>query len=730
MRRELDLIVLEYLRRRGYIHAMRCLEEESGLQVESLGQDASFLRSLVLDGRWGEVDTLLEPLERANPVAHAAAYRYLLRQRLLERLETGGGDEDGGLEALVQILRALEDISAPDEFRKVCKCLTLSHVKEDPDLKDWTVYRGRMGCFEAVQRLLSPLLNEEERAGDEKWDEHRKSLVPPGQLESIASRALEWAEETQGVAGHSLLLSSIYRTDGPCSPDMTLGFLGAVNFSPKSPQTGAGQDDIHQSYMGWESSSGPITKESKRILYSSIAASVDHRSDEGEGKGEPLDEGEQKTACSPPRDSHVVDSPVVEPSQSPSAAVAWEINLEPAKRQPFMGKSKGDQKMIATYDTDEEGDDESKNASHMVLSPIKHRTPRKSTVNTTSLQSTRVKGGGYAAFRSHHVTALSPVTLLEESHPIRIASFDRTGSRFAVGCNNRTLRICEAPDDSDLVCNTGGAVDAVTLVERPAHHKGSIYCLSWDSSSSLIATGSNDKTIRIIGMGSQGEEHVPHDFIIRGMGGTVRDVEFSPQSCSSLLLAVGTGNCLCGIWDAVNPHEPVLTFEGGGGDTHCGRWLEPDKLAVTGNDVGQLNIWDCRSRELAFSVDAAGSNGSIEAVKIRTGGPDDQVWAAVGMKNGSVALVDLRQRTILQTLDEHADECRCVDFSPDGQWLVTGGFDSVIATHRVVTQQSILQPISKLKGHGGRILSLNWHPFRPEILSTSTDCSVTLWSLS
>lgn len=39
---------------------MRALERETGVEADVLGEDAAFLRTLVMDGRWDETITLLE----------------------------------------------------------------------------------------------------------------------------------------------------------------------------------------------------------------------------------------------------------------------------------------------------------------------------------------------------------------------------------------------------------------------------------------------------------------------------------------------------------------------------------------------------------------------------------------------------------------------------------------------------------------------------------------------
>ena len=40
--------------------------------------------------------------------------------------------------------------------------------------------------------------------------------------------------------------------------------------------------------------------------------------------------------------------------------------------------------------------------------------------------------------------------------------------------------------------------DAVVVYKGNKHHKGSIYCLAWSPLGDIIATGSNDKTIKMM----------------------------------------------------------------------------------------------------------------------------------------------------------------------------------------------------------------------------------------
>ena len=44
---------------------------------------------------------------------------------------------------------------------------------------------------------------------------------------------------------------------------------------------------------------------------------------------------------------------------------------------------------------------------------------------------------------------------------------------------------------------------AEVVFKRGKHHKGSIYCVAWNATGDLVATGSNDKTIKMMRFDSE-----------------------------------------------------------------------------------------------------------------------------------------------------------------------------------------------------------------------------------
>lgn len=61
---------------------------------------------------------------------------------------------------------------------------------------------------------------------------------------------------------------------------------------------------------------------------------------------------------------------------------------------------------------------------------------------------------------------------------------------FAVTVSCVPWRVCDRSDHQ--------VQPADVIIKRVKHHKGSIYCVAWNNHGNLIATGSNDKTIRLM----------------------------------------------------------------------------------------------------------------------------------------------------------------------------------------------------------------------------------------
>lgn len=86
---------------------------------------------------------------------------------------------------------------------------------------------------------------------------------------------------------------------------------------------------------------------------------------------------------------------------------------------------------------------------------------------------------------------------LEDVQAIRAIDVHPSGKYFSVGSNSKTLRICAYPETRNIRADSVPQ-PAKVLYKKGKHHLGSIYCVAWSPSGRLIATGSNDKLVKIV----------------------------------------------------------------------------------------------------------------------------------------------------------------------------------------------------------------------------------------
>src|SRR5690606_21798741 len=100
--------------------------------------------------------------------------------------------------------------------------------------------------------------------------------------------------------------------------------------------------------------------------------------------------------------------------------------------------------------------------------------------------------------------------------------------------------------------------------------------------------------------------------------------------------------------------------------------------------------------------------------------PDGRRLAAPSWNDAQVRVWD-DQGTLIATLKGHRGGGHSVDWSPDSQWLATGGGDSV----RLWTPDGTPGPV--MTGHTDEVHPVAWSPDGQWLASSATDCTVRLW---
>ncbi|XP_074655011.1 WD repeat-containing protein 47-like isoform X2 [Tubulanus polymorphus] len=317
-----------------------------------------------------------------------------------------------------------------------------------------------------------------------------------------------------------------------------------------------------------------------------------------------------------------------------------------------------------------------------------------------------------------------PVTRFEDQQAIRSVAFHPSGNYYAVGSNTKVLRVCTFPNVAEL--KDGHLTSEPNIVYKSSkHHKGSIYCVAWNELGDLIATGSNDKTIKMIRYDSQTHQAVGPEVELNHHDGTVRDMVFMQDTSnrSSLLISGGAGDCKIYITDC-ETGTPIRVLSGHSGHIYSlHTW--GGCMFVSGSQDKTARFWDLRASTAISVVPSPGQGSPFASVCVDMSGR----LLASGHEDTSCMLWDIRGARMVQTYKPHASDVRSARFSPNAFYLLTGSYDNRIMLTDL--HGDLTQPLPRVvvAEHTDKVIQCRWHPQQLAFVSTSADKTVTCWGL-
>uniref|UniRef100_A0A915C5R0 WD repeat-containing protein 47 n=1 Tax=Parascaris univalens TaxID=6257 RepID=A0A915C5R0_PARUN len=318
-----------------------------------------------------------------------------------------------------------------------------------------------------------------------------------------------------------------------------------------------------------------------------------------------------------------------------------------------------------------------------------------------------------------------PVSRYEDAQAIRAVAFHPSGRYFALGTNSKQMLICKYPDMRHFRPEASArGVDVI--LSRPKQHRGSVYCLGFNPTGELLATGSNDKSLRLMAfntelckIGAEMELNI-HD-------GTVRDIVFMEDSMNrnTVLVSGGAGNCRIHLTDCSSGHT-FASYQG-----HIapilGLYTWGSGCFVSCSQDKTVRFWDLRSPQAINIVTANNKIASapVTSVCVDPGGK----LLVSGHEDASVMLYDIAGGRVVQIFRPHGDEVRTVRFSNAAYYLLSGSYDKRV----VITDMrgDLMAPLMYLPvaEHNDKVIQCRWHPHDFSFLSTSADRTAVLWAL-
>jgi eukaryotic-like serine/threonine-protein kinase len=304
--------------------------------------------------------------------------------------------------------------------------------------------------------------------------------------------------------------------------------------------------------------------------------------------------------------------------------------------------------------------------------------------------------------KSHHLEG--------HSNAIFSVAVSSNGQRIATGSLDHTVRIWTAntmtPDSWAFTNHTHG-----------------VWAVAFSPDGRHVASGSWDKTARVW------DPNNGKELAIIKQADAVFSVAFSPDGQT---VATGSKDGTVQLWDASSGAHRQ-TFEGHERPVFSVSFSPDGRRIISGSDDETARVWDITTGKALRVLKGHGSRiGSVayspDGQRIITGGGavrfsphGEEVDFTVGDDNAA-KVWDAGSGGDVLTLEGHTGAVSSVDFSADGQWVVSGSFDGTARVWDVRTGQVI----STARGHGAPIRAVAFLPDGKRFVTGSFDGTATV----
>jgi len=326
-----------------------------------------------------------------------------------------------------------------------------------------------------------------------------------------------------------------------------------------------------------------------------------------------------------------------------------------------------------------------------------------------------------------HRDAVISVAFLPTGDRLLSASFDRTVRTWDVqsGQHVHTMAgyalalyaLAWSPDGRFLVSSSSEAT--LTLWDVPTRalvlvlrgHRQGAYAVAWSRAGNRIASGSVDHTVRIWDAQTGACTH-----ILQGHTDRISSVDWSVDG---RWLASGSYDRSVRLWDMQEGASRV-------GSEHTGVvnavvWSPDGTLVASAAEDGMVLVWRATDGDLLRRFEHA---GPVLALCWSPNG-EQLVSGAVDGAKGVVSLWDVRQGTLVRTLEGHRGFIMGVEWSRAYDLLVSAGADGTVRWWN--PEQGV--PLARVQAHEAWARAVRVSPDGKTVASCGEDGVIQLWDM-
>ena len=704
---DIILFIMDFLYNEHLDKALISLEQETNISLFNYPKELLVLRNLILEGNWAESEEIINSINQNN--INNFPYRKVIfelkKQQFLEAVESEPNQNNNGgdVENLVAQLKYLQTLCPPDEFKKILQCLSQTpSITDQEEYKNWSPITGRLMCFDKIRNYLKfiyPI-----RTNEAKMEKNLMINV----LKAVYFLSTNDASYREISNLNDVLKGFIIEVDKDIKENNLMMNINIENdvsknkinastsqqinvmksnrneliLSQSQNQFLLNNNNINTNNINIENNNNKINNNNNRIVNNNNNFIEKRSSDENDYS-----------------------------SKNRDTAININTNTNNSNQNMDINNTNQTQPQVENNICE--------SSTNINLN------------NNLTLEDYACIGNGYTKFSKYDISSYDLSKVIEDSHPIRTSCFSPKGDCLAIGTNSRSLKIYSLSHVLSSFKKYSGintSTKMPLIFEQKNHHLGSLYCLDWSVSGRLLASGSNDKVIKLMvvpplseGEGKNNEDDDILELPINGHNGTIRSICFDPSSDLTLLTA-GDVDKNIKMWDTENGSSKGELI-GHNKDVTTIKWSNDGSYFGSGSADKTIKLWDIKSLKEICTIPTLGYGPINDISLLNTG---EMLIVAAGHVDGNITIWDAQRKSLFTEIKENSQgkEVRTICFSPDGKYLISGGFDNKIKIYDILNNFNLASELE----HNDKVVSVKWHPDLPIIVSTSADKTARIWS--
>ena len=240
-------------------------------------------------------------------------------------------------------------------------------------------------------------------------------------------------------------------------------------------------------------------------------------------------------------------------------------------------------------------------------------------------------------------------------------------------------------------------------------HKGAITDLAINPLGDMIASASEDQTVRLWTNTVRGQNK-----ILKCHPSPIRSVDFSS---TGKFLLTGANDKTIKIFDLYPKFHFLSTYKGHSNWVRCSRFSPDNRLIGSCGDDNAVIIFDVEQKTVKYRF--LDHSSHVNSCRFS---PDGTIIASAG-NDGKIKLFDIRMGRLIQHYDAHNDKINCISYHQSGNYIISGSDDSTIK----IWDLKMGQILYTVHGHKGKVKSVNFNIDGDYFCSGGEDSILMVW---